>query len=779
MALLTETRKSSHSPFSVCRCSYASATVRYFPRLCTSLSALAGSEADSTLPRPTAGNDSGTSNGNSENPGVFYQGHAQDPSTSVAGNDVDFVGCVYAVTREDPSATVTDAVQEVMVFPSLATEPGVVDPNRTPVSSRSSGGGNRDVEGCGSAKGGTSTCERGGNLVTYRVYLTDQSGTRVCLEKQIHQELVQHHRILRSSPGSCWAVLNASVRVCGSTKKHFLPKIGGQDSRESAKHDTSSASAIDRMGGHPLPTTLGDDAVIFADTTRQGTVAQVVTLSWSSLSAVGGSGGAPPPATFAGTTSGHISQPFLELRKWADGKEGRLAVRHGGQHLALQLTRSRNTVTSKLGMHPDANVSTGVIGFISSFAVVCSSPSSSRREETSHASAHENWHSENTHNVLTEGGERRRQGNSRDTLWVWVDTGENLFPLQVLTRHTFAQLLREALPSRSQARVSSCAARCSTFRSGPERDGESRLETPATDDGVGCVLMDHMQEKKAEISVHPGVAVSRSATIAANISRLTRAFVGNEDAPIVQSIRQVSGRYGASLGWADPDERFYGAGEACCPTTSDNFHASGEKESPGDGALVGQSRSSERNPMGEVWGECDGATTNEEARTKCTSGDCIGGTKAGQSIVEALADAVFCLLTQRRRQEGMDIDGVAERDLPATLIHRRGDATVDKGDMGDANIVSGRSSSLACSCGNGSALGAFVASSRRSQNSVADALELLAAVCRGRRIALTTRYRSCRQALRVHGARYIESVGSVDTTQVAGELLADLRFCQP
>ncbi|CAM9445934.1 unnamed protein product, partial [Sphacelaria rigidula] len=518
-----------------------------------------------------------------EGVGATSNSHRRRPKlarSSIVGEGVDFVGCIYAVTREEHStaAAAAGGGQEVMIVPSSPeTAPNVwrgggKDDRNTAQSSTVRGShsakdGDRDnngAEACGDGGGDggdeSSTCGKAGELVTFRVYMTDQSGACVRLETQIRRELVQHHRILRSSPGSCWAVLNASgssstLRMpgggsCGGGSSYSVDAEIGNSRHSSSSSSPAAATTATSRADHAPSAAPPITAAALAPACRGDTGAAcntpLETLRWSSMTAIVGGSGATPPATIAGTPAGHIAQPLLGLRRWAEGEEGRRAVRREGQRLGLQVaaatSRNRAAETAiRLGVIncPNANVSNAgcsphteqlkmerpdarghpspnpVVGFVESFVIVGAGEGEAPEAPLgaaaaapevdpplehiaeAHASASAPslcgggtaLHGENTCGPVeySRNKTQRRDGagmsNSSDlgALWVRIDTGEELVPLQIPTEGVLEQLLRKTL--RGGRGGSSCTWSCSLLQSEAGRDAKKvsvQLPTMAT-----------------------------------------------------------------------------------------------------------------------------------------------------------------------------------------------------------------------------------------------------------------------------------------------------------
>lgn len=302
---------------------------RFIPRCCTPLSALAPLGVVSSLCGFVGGS-----------PGAGGKVRARSSAISASGGpddgtamEVDFIGCVFGVTVErfpSLSSSSLPANREEV----FATVDSIVS-GGLGAGSSSSNGGPRDgpsveVAGLASPQAATAGATPTGGPVTaappddefviYRVYLTDASGAIVVLKKRIRRELARHHRILRSAPGACWAIMNADRR----------------------DHTPSLSSSV-----------LG--------TRRPCNDRGVGTVSWSSMTAVGGNGCAPPPRSIGGAPAGHLEQPLLALRRWVEGGEGRNAMSRARQRLGLLLARERRIGAAGASPSPNAAAMAGEV----------------------------------------------------------------------------------------------------------------------------------------------------------------------------------------------------------------------------------------------------------------------------------------------------------------------------------------------------------------------------------------------------------------------------------
>eukprot|EP00903_Cladosiphon_okamuranus_P021110 g19393.t1 len=262
---------------------------RCVARRCTPLSALAPREA---------WRDAGTSacmrGGEAVEGGFGRASGGGGRSGSIGGGfpvgvEVDFVGCLFGVTTLQHSPSCSS--REV-----FAAESSILQEEVPAAAAEAAAppGAASDV------------------YVTYRVYLTDESGACVVLSKRVRAELARHHRILRSAPGACWAIVNAVT--------------GGGDDTESRRRCASPSHSV-----------RGSPSLLCGESRRAETPA----VTWSSMTAVGGSGSSPPPRSIGGAPTGHLARPLLALRRWSEGVEGRSAVRRERQRLALLLARSQ------------------------------------------------------------------------------------------------------------------------------------------------------------------------------------------------------------------------------------------------------------------------------------------------------------------------------------------------------------------------------------------------------------------------------------------------------
>ena len=239
--------------------------------------------------------------------------------------EADFVGCLFAVTRESLSPI---GVRETFASPDSVVSPmvsgggggvgaGAAAHRNIKTGSDATDLAAKEAEARGQARDANDDPDP--EFVIYHVYLTDSSGACVRLKKRVRRELARHHRILRSAPGTCWAVVNARLETT------FADALG---SRVGAGRDVLA------VGDPKLPRVGGSGA------------RDVQTVSWSSMTAVGGNGSAPPPRAIGGTPTGHLEQPLLALRRWAEGGDGRGAVSRERQRLAVLLAREGSAVPS-------------------------------------------------------------------------------------------------------------------------------------------------------------------------------------------------------------------------------------------------------------------------------------------------------------------------------------------------------------------------------------------------------------------------------------------------
>ncbi len=268
---------------------------RFTPRHCTPLSALAPQGAG--FDREGIGGGSGGASAKVGNSGGGGEGRGR--LGLEAGAEVDLVGCLVGVTVERPPSPPACSPREEV----FATADSILHDHAV-----TRGGGGPGDDGVQAPALASLSAVPGDEYVMYRVYLTDASGACVVLSKRVRPELARHHRILRGSPGTCWAVVNAG-------------KVGGGGGGVSASFlSTSSRGALLRSGG---------------------AAAGAAAVSWSSATAVGGNGSGPPPRSIGGAPAGHLARPLSGLRRWAEGGEGRSAVRRERQRLALLLARER------------------------------------------------------------------------------------------------------------------------------------------------------------------------------------------------------------------------------------------------------------------------------------------------------------------------------------------------------------------------------------------------------------------------------------------------------
>ena len=440
------------------RCGEPTSNLRFSPRRHTSLLAF-----ESPPTPPTVGSASGFGGrvGRKATPTRFGA-----PPVVRDAAEVDFVGCVFAVTREFPSPTgvreafaSADSVSSSALSGARGSDSGGAEAHRSVGAGRGATGEiAREAEARGQPRDANSDVVP--ETVTYHVYLTEPSGACLRLKKQIRTELARHHRILRSAPGTCWAVVNAGLA-------------------------TTSSDALGGRGG------AGGDVLAFGDRTLscsgEGGTRGVPTVCWSSVTAVGGSGNAPPPRTIGGAPTGHLEQPLLALRRWTEG-DGRAAVRRERQRLASLLDRETHAVASApVALHlpapallprgggggggggegkPSANAGPrggegvndsrdtralavpaqgretperahNLIGFVSSFSVLAPS-CADRGGDVRGAPRAEVFRTAATENAAGGVGSSSRRDDA--TLWLHIDTGERMLAVW-LPQRALRQLL--------------------------------------------------------------------------------------------------------------------------------------------------------------------------------------------------------------------------------------------------------------------------------------------------------------------------------------------------
>lgn len=408
--------------------------------------------------------------------------------------EADFVGCVFAVTREFPSPTgVREAFASADSFSSSALSDARGGGSGGAEAHRNVGTG-RGVPGEIAQEAKARRQPRDANsdvvpeTVAYHVYLTEPSGACVRLKKRVRTELARHHRILRSAPGTCWAVLNAGL-------------------------STTSSDALGDRGG------AGGDVFDVGDRTLSciggGGTRGVPTVCWSSMTAVGGSGNAPPPRAIGGAPTGHLEHPLLALRRWTEG-DGRTAVRRERQRLAVLLDRETHAAASaSVALHPpvpallpgggnggggegksstDAAPRGGdgvndrretkalalpaqgretlerahiLVGFVSSFSVLAPSCVDGGGEVRGTPRA-EGLRTAAKENAADDVGSSSRRNDA--TLWLHVDTGERMVAVW-LPKRALGQLLSMTLDKNGR---SSATCRSSAAAGAP--GGNSRQE---------------------------------------------------------------------------------------------------------------------------------------------------------------------------------------------------------------------------------------------------------------------------------------------------------------
>ncbi|CAM9309872.1 unnamed protein product [Ectocarpus sp. 12 AP-2014] len=250
----------------------------------------------STAPPSAAGGGGGEAGDGSAAGGVGVGGGGDA--------EVDVVGCVFAVTVDCSPLSATPGSGEV--FATVESIMHAAD-SACRGGGGSGGGGSGFRDESGNERNSSTTAQADDERVTYRVYMTEPSGACAVLTKRVRPELARHHRILRSAPGACWAIVNAG------------------------RHNGGGAAAA--AGGAWHPSAPGGLPTI----RDRGLGA----LSWSSLTAAGGNGSAPPPRSVGGAPARHLGRPLLAARRWAEGDEGRNAVRRERQRLEILQARER------------------------------------------------------------------------------------------------------------------------------------------------------------------------------------------------------------------------------------------------------------------------------------------------------------------------------------------------------------------------------------------------------------------------------------------------------
>lgn len=383
----------------------------FVPRRCTPLSLLFSPSGSWDESFSLSGGDTVDDNGRAVDIGV-------PPYT---GGEADFVGCVFAVTRQCSSTSMPGEV--------------LITADSTESSSDSTGiptvdGGHQEsgeelrknlkvgssIEG-GSETGGNAAAE----LVTYRVYFTEPSGACMCLERKILPELSRHHRILRSVPGSCWAIVN------GEPCDRFAP-------------GTTCSLGIGTRHASPGRGVRTGDADSFAISIHERHSRGFAVVRWSSTTAVGGRGGSSPPRTLAGSPAGHLGQPLLALTRWSKGVEGTNAVRRERERLTVLLARDKRAQTDNVRCEDSCGS-----GVRNEYPKLISTPHrapSSGRENTGNACSVIGYISSfQPQSSFLEDG----------LLGVQVDDGEGVRVLQ-LSRLVLEQLLRKSLGGNSSRR---------------------------------------------------------------------------------------------------------------------------------------------------------------------------------------------------------------------------------------------------------------------------------------------------------------------------------------
>lgn len=866
---------------------------RFVPRCCTPLSVIAGGGSGSAE-------------------GAHRRAIEHQDALSALRDEFDLVGCVFAITREDPATAAGEKCPEVMV---------------SPVALNGGGKGVQKISAPQGTQARDALCaptwqpctER---EVTYRVYMTGGSGVCVCLERKILPELARHHRILRCAPGSCWAIINAVSSPASAPSRPEVSR-GAFSSTEARKPNSRrkarngveiNADTARCEGSEPEVASAGLNSMpvkpTLTSTSGVWRMEKAKVLTWSSLTAVGGSGGAPPPATIGGTSSGHIGAPLSALRRWAEGIEGRRAVRREGQRLALQLAQLSNVGptsivalgtkddassadfvvksetcldskehstregdrndTSAAGLQSDGCLIPGsgveaemgvsvtvqtekgedsvsassdsgqrsrarpladactspLVGFVTSFVLLPSTSAcgwgSTVRERV--ASTQNSAHVANATVTPRKPAPRSEQvlenkgsWSSRDgTLWVRVDTGEQVLPLRIPTQQVLEQLLREVLLGKDQLMCS--------------RSGSVRRHGQLGHDDAETAL--------------PAAAVNVSHDVAAqeNLMRLARAVLGCDGLmPFTKHNRPLTDDSTATDKIEADRETVKVA--LSCPAedrnppaaTGETSFAAGPNRSPSQGrevtpadearAATASSSAAEKTEVShvarrEVNGVADCAKEPEGGNHTGASKERNDFSSSGEetckptvAILRAIAQAVFYFAAGQHSQEKADVN-IAGRVVPkpapeperrGAMVDNPGDALVDHGETGrnpldDAAESGGErttiavgpplSSLLSSSSLSSSSLSSTSASSSANFNGpVINVLEMLAEVCAWQQVAFTVRWcddeQLCRSGRLRHfpttqrGFGVVESVGSIDTVRQAEGLLEELAFCPP
>lgn len=399
-----------------------------------------------------------------------HRGKGGSKRRAVDGGEVDFVGCLFAVTMELSASTVGHG--EVMLAAGSSA----------PACPPDGGGCGRDTAVAGGSSGsplGAKAVASGADAaeeVTYRVHFTDPAGACVRVEKRVGSNLARHHRILRSAPGTCWAVMNAAC----------------------------STAEMSRVRERALPT-MGECGT-------RGTGA----LGWSSMTTAGGNSSGTPPRTLGGAPTEHLSPELLKLRRWAEGVEGKIAVRRERQRLAVLLSWERQATRKLFGSEAMATPALGVslmpskpdddgqklcrplakqgheslytttvIGYVSSFGLgaaflTCVLGVGNCLEKVRRAHA--------VGDAIPPSADTPQAETGQDIAlpWLRVDTGERLLTLQ-LTMEAFKQLLRAALDNNKR--------RPSTVSSEEPEQPEQRVDgvvvTRAPTDADTLLLLAH------------------------------------------------------------------------------------------------------------------------------------------------------------------------------------------------------------------------------------------------------------------------------------------------
>lgn len=290
-------------------------------------------------------------------------GRRRDSGSSVRGDDgdtaeekeVDLVGCVFAITRESSTGTgeaFVSATDSVITPPRIKAGGGdanIQGPRRRELSGLAFEVADDKSRTTGTAFGVTKCADVGApgasaasnaEHATYHVYLTDPSGACVRLEKEFTTpSLARHHRILRSAPGACLAVVNGSLCPIGSSPPLSLSSSATTKTPFANVNLAAVVTGAHFRGNMSTRSCYRNEPSLGQD---EGGRKGARTVTWSSMSAIiGGNGSALPPRFVGGAPTKHLGCRLLELRRWAESSDGRNAVHRERQRLALLLAREK------------------------------------------------------------------------------------------------------------------------------------------------------------------------------------------------------------------------------------------------------------------------------------------------------------------------------------------------------------------------------------------------------------------------------------------------------